>query len=115
MSEEHHLFMSRVRRLERKHNAMAHGYTARIGSDGLIVVAPQKKLESRMPLRAVVLFLGAFLLFKGFLIASIGLDSYQDRVAKLQAGSVLEQGGSYVMMVDPLSRLISEKIGPVLR
>jgi len=114
MSEEHHQFLTRVRHLERKHDAMGRGYSAKIRPDGLIVVAP-KKIESRISARSVVLFLAAFLVFKGFLIASIGLDGYQDRLAKLQAGSVLEQGGAMVMFADPLSQMIAEKIGPVLR
>lgn len=115
MSEEHQQFLSRVRRLERKHNDMSYGYTAQIRSDGLIVVAPKKKLESRISTRSVLLFLAAFMLFKGFLIASIGVEGYEDRLSKLQAGSVLEQGGAVVMMADPLSQMIAEKIGPILR
>ncbi|PCJ09099.1 MAG: hypothetical protein COB16_05545 [Rhodobacteraceae bacterium] len=114
MSEEHHQFLSRVRRLERKHNEMSYGYTAQVRSDGLIVISP-KKIQSRISARSVVLFLAAFLLFKGFLIASIGLDGYQDRLAKLQAGSMLEQGGAVIMTADPLSQMIAQEIGPILR
>ena len=115
MSEEHHQFLSRVNRLERKHNDMSYGYTAQIRSDGLIVIGPKKKQQSRISARSVLLFLAAFILFKGFLIASIGVDGYQDRLAKLQAGSVLEQGGAVIMMADPLSQFAAQKIGPILR
>lgn len=114
MSEERHQFLSRVRHLERKHTAMSHGYSARIRSDGLIVVVP-KKIQSRISARSVILFLAAFLLFKGFLIASIGLDGYQDRLVKLQTGSVLEQGGAIIMAADPLTQIIAQQIGPILR
>ncbi|NRB19601.1 MAG: hypothetical protein HRU33_19070 [Rhodobacteraceae bacterium] len=115
MSEDHHKFLSRVRRLENKHEAMSYGYSARIRSDGLIVVAPKKKIESRISFRSIFLFLAAFLLFKGFLIASIGLDGYQERLAKLQAGSLLEQGGALIMIADPLSQMAAAQIGPILR
>jgi len=114
MGEGQHHFLSRVRRLERKHNAMTNGYLARVRADGLIEVLPQK-VDTGISPRSVVLFLGAFLLFKGFLIASIGLVGYQERVAKLASGSVLEQGGAMIMIVDPLSLMVAEKIGPILR
>ena len=115
MSNEHHQFLSRVRNLERKHEAMNNGFSAQVRSDGLIVVGPKKKIESRISGRSIILFLAAFLLFKGFLIASIGVDGYGDRLSKLQAGSILEQGGALIMIADPLSQMIAEKIGPVLR
>ena len=113
MNTEHKQFMSRVRNLERKHEAMGNGYTAKIRSDGLIVVAP-KKFESRISPRSVVLFLVAFMAFKGFLVASIGLLSYEDRLAKLQDGSILEKAGAVVMTADPLTLKIAEQIKPLL-
>lgn len=115
MSEEHQQFLSRVSRLENKHDAMHNGFSARIRSDGLIVVGPKKKIESRISARSVVLFLAAFILFKGFLIASIGVDGYQDRLSKLHAGTIVEQGGAMIMFADPLSLWSAEQIGPVLR
>ena len=115
MSNEHQQFLSRVRHLERKHGAMNNGYSAQMRSDGLIVVEPKRRVESRISARSIFLFLAAFLLFKGFLIASIGVEGYQDRVSKLQAGSVLEHGGALIMIADPLSLGIARKIGPILR
>mgnify|MGYP000539152848 FL=1 len=115
MSEEHQQFLSRVSRLENKHEAMHNGYSARIRSDGLIVVRPKKRIESRISPRSVVLFLAAFILFKGFLIASIGLAGYQDRLSKLHAGSVLEQGGAWIMIADPFSLWSATQIRPLLR
>jgi hypothetical protein len=114
MSNEHHQFLSRVRQLERKHGAMDHGHSAQIRPDGLIVVGPKRKVVSRISVRSVLLFLAAFLLFKGFLIASIGVDGYRDRLSTLQAGSMLEQGGALVMIADPLSQMIAENIRPIL-
>jgi len=115
MSEEHKQFLSRVSRLENKHEAMHNGYSARIRSDGLIVIGPKRKIESRISPRSIVLFLAAFILFKGFLIASIGLDGYQGRLSKLHTGSVFEQGGAWIMFVDPLSLWSAKQIGPILR
>lgn len=116
MSEEHRQFTTRLRRLEKKQNAMnRYGYSTLIRPDGTLVVRPKKRLESRITGRSVFLFLAAFMLFKGFLIASIGGIGYDERVAKLSAGSVLEQGGALIMFADPLSLMIAGKIGPILR
>ncbi|WP_406648586.1 hypothetical protein QEZ52_05860 [Aliisedimentitalea scapharcae] len=114
MSEEALQFKNRLRRLERKHTAMSNGYRAQLRSDGLIMMTPQRK-KSAISGRAVILFVLAFLAFKGFLIANIGIEGYQDRVDRLRSGNAVEAAGSWVMQIDPASELIAEKIGPVLR
>ena len=114
MSEEALQFKSRLRRLERKHSAMSNGYRAQLRSDGLIMMTPERK-KSAISGRSVILFIFAFLVFKGFLIANIGLDGYQERVDLLKSGNAIETAGSWIMQVDPASELIAEKIGPILR
>ncbi|MGR3616716.1 MAG: hypothetical protein ACU0BB_11820 [Paracoccaceae bacterium] len=114
MSEETLQFQNRLRRLERKHTAMANGYTAKLRKDGLIVMSPSRA-KSRISGQPVILFLLAFFLFKGFLIASIGNVGYDERVAKLQNGNVVEVGGAWVMQSDAMSELIAEKIRPFFR
>lgn len=107
-------FEARTKRLMRKHSTMASGYRTKVRSDGLVVVQPKK---SRFPvsLRSLVLFLAAFFVFKGFLVANLGVAAYDERVAKLSEGTFVEQAGAYVMWADPLTAMIAEKIGPVLR
>lgn len=114
MSEEALQFKNRLRRLERKHAAMTNGYQAQMRPDGLIVMTPRRS-GPRISRKAVLLFLAAFFVFKGFLIANIGVDGYQDRVASLQNGNSVEVAGAWVMQIDPLSEWIAQKIGPVLR
>ena len=84
-------------------------------ADGLIVIEPRKKAQSRISGRSVILFVAAILLFKGLLMASLGYDSYNYRVAELRQGSTLEQAGAWVMRSDPLSTKIAEKLMPILR
>ncbi len=114
MNESQLLFDQRVRGLLRKHRALARGYTHRMRPDGLIVLKP-RRAQARISGRSVAIFLMAFFLFKGFLIANLGEQTYLDRVVQLQKGTVVERAGSVLMQNDPLSRLIALKIGPVLR
>ena len=114
MSEEALQFKKRLRSLERKHLEMSNGYRAQMRPDGLIMMTPQRR-KSAISGRSIILFLLAFMAFKGFLIANIGIDGYQDRVDRLRTGNVIETAGAWVMQIDPASELIAEKIGPVLR
>lgn len=113
MSEETLQFQNRLRRLERKHKSLANGYTASLRKDGLIVMKP-RRAERRISGQSVMLFLIAFFLFKGFLVASIGIEGYDERVAKLESGNTVEVAGAWVMQSDPMSELIAEKIRPIL-
>lgn len=115
MSDQYAEFQSRLRRLDRKTLNKGHGYTAKIRTDGLIVVEPRKVVRSRISLRSLLLFLAAGLLFKGFLMASLGFASYDQRVSQLAEGSFVERSGAFVMQSDPLSRKIAGQLLPLLR
>lgn len=114
MDQSHLQFDQRIKSLGRKHRALSRGYITRMRPDGLIVARP-RRVQSRIPLKSVILFLLAFTAFKGFMMASIGPDAYGERVVKLQNGTPVEQAGAWVMQSEPLSRMIAEKIGPILR
>lgn len=107
-------FQARLRPLLRKHHAMSRGYVTRMRPDGLIVVKP-RRVQSRVPGRSVLLFLAAFLVFKGFLLAHLGSETYGERIARLNDGSMIEKVGAFVMQVDPVSQLIAQKLWPLLR
>lgn len=107
-------FDQRMRRLTRKHRAMSRGYATGIRSDGLIVIKP-RRFQRRVSLRAVILFVAAFLVFKGFMIASLGATTYEQRVARLQSGTAAERAGAWVMQPDPVAKMVAEQIGPILR
>lgn len=114
MNESQLLFDQRVRKLDRKHRALSRGYVSRMRADGLIVLKPRRG-QARISGRSVLTFLLAFFVFKGFLIANLGEQTYLDRVTHLQNGTLVEQGGAFLMQADPLSMLVAYKIGPILR
>jgi len=107
-------FDERLHLLARKHNAMSHGYVTRMQPDGLIVARPRRR-SMRISGRAVFLFLAAFIGFKAFLVANLGPQAYEDRLARLEAGTVVEKAGAFVMQVDPLTMYAAQTIGPILR
>ena len=71
MSVQHQEFRGRVARLQSKHAGFSQGYAARVQSDGLILIEP-RKIRSRISGKIFVLIIGAFLLFKAFLMAALG-------------------------------------------
>jgi len=114
MVEDQLHFDERLRRLERKHRAMSRGYTTHMQSDGLIVAKP-KRARVRISGRSILLFSLAFIAFKGFLIANLGSLAYEERLARLENGTLVERGGAFVMQIDPISQLVAEQIGPIFR
>lgn len=114
MAQNHLQFDQRVSRLDRMHRDLSHGYVTRIRPDGLIVIQP-RRASFHFPIKAMVIFVLAFVAFKGFLLASIGPDAYHDRIALLESGTIVEQGGAWVMQIDPVSEAIANKFGPILR
>ncbi|WP_458878647.1 hypothetical protein [Arenibacterium sp. CAU 1754] len=112
MVSNHLEFETRLRRLMRKHRAMSNGYTMRMQPDGLIVAKPRR--ASRISGRSVLIFLAAFLLFKGFLIANLGAEGYGERISRLESGTFVEKAGAFAMQIDPLSELVSQKLRPLL-
>lgn len=107
-------FEDRLRLLSRKHRAMSHGYVTRMQPDGLIVAQPRRQ-PIRIPARAVILFVLAFFGFKAFLVANLGPQTYDERLARLNDGTVVEQAGAFVMQADPLTMYVARQIGPILR
>ncbi len=114
MSDSFEQFDGRLKRIERKRQTMANGYELHMQNDGLIVARPRRARNSRISPRAVIMFLGGALLFKGVLIASLGPVAYEERIAALADGSAVEQAGAMVMQIDPIAREIASWITPYL-
>ena len=90
---------------------MARGYTTVMQEDGLIVVKPRRPASSpALSVRAVVMFLGAFVLFKGVAMANLGIGSYEERLMRLQFGNPAERIGALAMFPDPLSELVARNL-----
>ena len=103
MVETKQHFESRLRFLTRKHRRMANGYTTRLRGDGLIVVKPKRR-KMQFPLKGAVLLLIGFFAFKAFMLMSLGERTYTDRLAQLQGGTIVEQGGAWVMQPDAVTQ-----------
>jgi len=114
MGMNHLQFEQRVSNIGRKNRALARGYSTRVRPDGLIVARPRRR-QVGLSLKSVILFVLAIFAFKGFLIADIGVKTYDERVDRLKTGTIVEQAGAWVMQIDPLSAGIAQQIGPILR
>jgi hypothetical protein len=106
-------FEQRVRHLATKHRRMAQGIAHRMGRDGLITAHPRRRMPS-FPLRGLMILLAAAFLFKAFLYASLGASVYEQRVGLLAGGSIVEQGGAWVMQADPATIWVARQIGGFL-
>ncbi|OWU76255.1 hypothetical protein [Phaeobacter sp. 22II1-1F12B] len=106
----HAEFRERIRRLLKKHREMAHGYAAVMGPDGLVEFRPRRASSNSASPRYFAIFLGAFVLFKGTLLAELGPETYDQRVDVLNTGNVIAQAGALAMRVDPLSEIVSGQI-----
>lgn len=114
MSRIESTFDQRLNRVVRKHMRMSrNGVRHRVGRDGLVTAVPRRRAPS-FPLRGLVILIGAAFLFKGFLLAWLGNDLFQQRVDMLKSGSLFEQGGAWVMQADPATVMIAELIRPYL-
>jgi hypothetical protein len=105
MVETKQHFESRLRQVTRKHRRMSNGYTTRLRGDGLIVVKPRRR-RMQFPLRGAMLVALGFFAFKAFMLVSLGERTYADRLTELQGGTILEQGGAWVMQADPVTQVM---------
>ena len=114
MRNSHADFDDRLSTLDRKHAAMNYGFSTVLRSDGLIVVQPKRKLTRGFPLKGLLTLGLGFFLFKALLLASLSEVTYNERLEKLNHGSVVEKGGAWVMQIDPVTRLIAGYVEPLI-
>ena len=110
-------FASRLQTLGRKHKSMTHGYTTKVGKDGLLIVKPKRarRLRRSLSLQALFLAIVGFFAFKAFMLAAVGPITYNERLDKLNSGTVIEQGGAWGMGIDPVTQYLAQMAGPVMR
>jgi hypothetical protein len=106
-------FEKRLRNITRRHDRMRYGVIHRIERDGLITAHPRRRAP-RFPLQGVMMLVGAGMLFKAFLYLSLGGTVYEERVAALQSGSVIEQGGGWIMQADPATLWLASQINAII-
>lgn len=105
-------FEARLKKIDRKRTRMARGYKGSVDKDGLIVFLPARR-QRGIPLRAVVMLIVGFFVFKGMVMAHTGASIYGERVAALQQGTVIEQAGAFVMQTDPITIGIAQQLRPL--
>lgn len=81
--------------------------------DGVIVLTNHRP-EAAITLRGFTLLIAAFLIFKGVVIAYLGLDVYVEAIQKLQYGSLLEQAGAFIMSPDAISQAVAAQLLPIV-
>lgn len=111
-TKEH--FLSRLNKHGRKHANMAHGYTTTVGRDGILKVTP-KRARGRFPIVGILILVVGFIGFKAFILAAVGPVTYNERLAKLDAGTQIEKVGAKVLAIDPVTAAIVDIAGPVIR
>ena len=117
MVETHDHFVERLTALGRKHSQMSRGYTTRVDKDGLLVATPRRRqlLPGTGVLKLVMLMLIGFLSFKSFAVAAYGPVTYNERLQKLENGTVIEQVGAKALAIDPVTDAVAKTVGPMLR
>jgi hypothetical protein len=103
MADQFREFDDRLRKIDRQHRRLAHGYTATIGRDGLLVAVPRRR-RVRVPLLGLTLIALGFIAFKGLAYNHLGASAYESRVAGLAQGTTTERIGAWVMQADPLTQ-----------
>ncbi len=116
MVETHNDFVKRLNSLGRKHNKMTYGYTTKVTKDGLIVVKPRaRRVRGGGGLKLLLLVAVGFFGFKAFTLATVGPVTYNERLAELEGGSVIEQVGAKALAIDPVTSALVEGVAPAIR
>ncbi|MEL6806931.1 MAG: hypothetical protein AAFO97_04045 [Pseudomonadota bacterium] len=107
-------FNKRLSVLGRKHQAMSRGFTTVMRSDGLIVVRPNRALRRGFPIKGLLALVLGFFVFKAIMVSSLSEITYNERVAKLKQGGAFEQGGAWLMQIDPVTAYLAGFIEPFI-
>ncbi|MEP5730574.1 MAG: hypothetical protein ABJL67_14520 [Sulfitobacter sp.] len=117
MVETRDHFENRLNTLGRKHQKMTHGFTTKIDKNGLLVATPVRRTRIRGmgPVKIFALIAIGFFGFKAFTLASIGPVTYNERLAKLENGTMVEQAGAMLLAIDPVTEAMVGSVAPVVR
>ncbi len=118
MVETRDHFVSRLSNLGRKHAKMTHGYTTKVGKDGLIVASPKRKrtrVRGGGGVKLLLLVAIGFMGFKALTLAAVGPVTYNERLAKLENGTMIEKAGAKALAIDPVTEAVAGSVGPLMR
>ncbi|SMC10734.1 hypothetical protein ROA7745_00541 [Roseovarius aestuarii] len=112
MTNSYDGFEDRLEKIDTKHAKMARGYKGTIDRDGLIVFRPVRR-RAGVPVKAIVVLLIGFFVFKGMVMAHTGASIYEERVAALKNGTLIEQVGAFAMQPDPVTVGVATQLGHI--
>lgn len=115
MVQSRNNFDNRVNSLGTKRRRLQRGYTMKVDRNGILVAEPKRAIRPYFPVQKALLFLMVFFVLKGFILASHGEDVYNERLASLQNGSLVEAAGATIMGVDPITENVSKFIRPFIK
>lgn len=108
-------FDKRVGRINKRHDKFARqGYVTAVSRDGLITARTRSR-GPRFPWRGIAAILMIFFVFKSVVLIKLGETGYNERIAALESGTLVEQVGAYAMRADPVTKWIAEQIGVVVK
>lgn len=101
-------FYSRVAKYE---SAQAQGFGHEApGTLGRSVTYGLRKSRRRLRVMPLVFVAVAAIGMKAVILHHVGAASYEERVARLQAGQGFDRLGGWLMQVDPVTAYLAEKI-----
>ncbi|MCB2134645.1 MAG: hypothetical protein KDE08_01685 [Rhodobacteraceae bacterium] len=107
-------FYGRIGRIEKIHQAGG-GFEAN-GTLGMSFYKSLKRPRRRRSFLApVVLVMIAVVGIKATVHATIGAELYEERIAELRSGPVVDQVGAYVLQADPATLMLSAQIRKFIR
>lgn len=90
----------RLNRVVRKHERMrTNGVVHRVGRDGLIRSRP-RLIRPQFPIKGVFLIAALLISFKALLFAQNGAGNYEAKIETLQAGTMVDRVGAFIMQED---------------
>lgn len=103
-------FNTRLNNVDGKRSKLIRrGYTTRVDNNGIIIAKP-KPMRLRLPVKGAFLMVLCFLGLKAFMLYANGPETYNERLATLQNGSIVEQWGAVVLVVDPATQFFADQL-----
>lgn len=102
-------FSKRLNRIGRQHRQLEAGFVTSLDHNGLVIAKPRRRVMA-VPYKGLFMCVCIMMLFKAMLYTSLGAGVYNERVARLEAGSVVERAGGYVMKADPVTIWLGERM-----
>jgi|GEM_PF-2424607 hypothetical protein len=92
-----------------RRNVVAH-----VNKNGVIYTKAKRK-RVQVPVRGLSIMVLGFFCFKALMLSANGPAAYEERLAMLQSGTVVEALGARVLGIDPVTQFLADQAGPLFR